>query len=351
MSRKTNYFKLGVFIIVGSLLLLGGIVLFGMTAMLKDTIVAETCFNESVAGLETGSPVKYRGVQIGNVSHIGFVPEKYPDVTGVPQRYVLVEMDLNTSVAKSLNIGAVEKTLRDEVAKGLRIRLTTQGLTGIAHLELNYFNPEANPPLPISWLPKDPFVPSAPSTLSRLEQTFTSIAATLADIQTINFKEMADSLNGVFSGLNKALAEANVQNIGELTAQNLAELRTTLRRANALLAAKEADSIIPDASRAMGKLNRVIDGSGDEVVAAATGMHKATESLNRVLRSVENIGGGRQGGREHETVALHLCEYQRGGAGNIARHGAAVRPDGQPERDGADPAHAGGGDFVAHGKI
>ncbi|MGE4299641.1 MAG: MlaD family protein [Desulfovibrionaceae bacterium] len=289
MSRKTNYFKLGVFIIAGSVLLLGGIVLFGMTAMLKDTIRTETCFNESVAGLETGSPVKYRGVLIGNVAHIGFVPEKYPDVTGVPQRYVLVEMDLNTSVAKSLNIGSVEKALREEIAKGLRIRLTTQGLTGIAHLELNFFDPAANPPLPISWAPADPFIPSAPSTLSRLEQTFTSIAATLEDIQAINFKELADSLNGVFSSVNRALDEANVQDVGTLAAQNLVELRTALRRANELLAAKEAGTILPDASRAVGHVNRVLDASGDEVVAAAKGMHEATVSLNHVLHAVEGI--------------------------------------------------------------
>ena len=99
MSAPINYFRLGLFVLVGLALIVAGVVVLGAGALLRPTILAETYFNESVQGLDVGAPVKYLGVEIGKVSWIGFVPAKY-QMTNVDEsvrfgQLVMVEVSLD----------------------------------------------------------------------------------------------------------------------------------------------------------------------------------------------------------------------------------------------------------------
>ena len=85
-SRQTNYFSIGLFILVGIALIISAILLLNNQKLFSKTTYIETYFNESVQGLSTGSPVKYRGLDIGYVKNIAFVNEVYPQVQGQVQR-------------------------------------------------------------------------------------------------------------------------------------------------------------------------------------------------------------------------------------------------------------------------
>ena len=77
MSQKANYFRLGIFIIAASAILVAIILALGAGTAFKRTVTIETYFDESVQGLDVGSAVKYRGVQIGRVTRIGFTATQY----------------------------------------------------------------------------------------------------------------------------------------------------------------------------------------------------------------------------------------------------------------------------------
>ena len=236
MARKTNYFRLGLFIIIGSLILTAALVIFGMGALFRSTIPAESYFNESVEGLDVGAPVKYRGVKIGRVEYIGFIEDEYPkNESDANSRYVLVKMRLYTQLDRNIDIEDLDDYLEDEIKKGLRIRLTTQGLTGVGFLEINYYNPIQNPVLPISWKPNSFYIPSAPSTMSRIENVINTISTTLNQVEKINIQEIVRSLNTFITELNRSLEDANVSDIGELVVQNLTELRDGLAQFNDIL--------------------------------------------------------------------------------------------------------------------
>ena len=53
----------------------------GAGNVFKRTVTIETYFDESVQGLDVGSAVKYRGVQIGRVTRIGFTCDPVPAAT------------------------------------------------------------------------------------------------------------------------------------------------------------------------------------------------------------------------------------------------------------------------------
>src|SRR5687767_5767692 len=75
MAAPTNHYKLGLFVLLGFAAAVAAAILLGVASTRKDTIPYHSYFNESVQGLELGSPVKFRGVTIGHVSAIEIAPD------------------------------------------------------------------------------------------------------------------------------------------------------------------------------------------------------------------------------------------------------------------------------------
>ncbi|MBS0174326.1 MAG: MCE family protein, partial [Nitrospira sp.] len=95
MSAKANYHKIGVFIVLGLVTLIIAIVALSGGKWFKKVMYWESYFDESVQGLAVGSPIKYRGVQVGTVDAIGFVGDIYGEELGKEDllrygRYILV---------------------------------------------------------------------------------------------------------------------------------------------------------------------------------------------------------------------------------------------------------------------
>ena len=77
MTAKPNYFKIGIFVITGVLLVIGGIIFFSSGVLKQEKIYIETYFADSVGGLSVGAPLQDRGVRIGQVEQIGFATRQY----------------------------------------------------------------------------------------------------------------------------------------------------------------------------------------------------------------------------------------------------------------------------------
>ena len=84
MSANASYFKIGLFVILGSLLIVTAIVIFGAGAIFQEYIYVESYFEDSVQGLSVGSPMKFRGVDVGQVSEIGLGPVAIVQPRGCP---------------------------------------------------------------------------------------------------------------------------------------------------------------------------------------------------------------------------------------------------------------------------
>ena len=70
MDDRTNYFKIGLFIISATVLATLTITILGGGTVFQKTMTVETYFEESVQGLDAGSPVNFRGVKIGKIAEI-----------------------------------------------------------------------------------------------------------------------------------------------------------------------------------------------------------------------------------------------------------------------------------------
>ena len=154
--EKASYFKIGLFIIVGTIIGAIGVVALGVGTIFQKKVLVETYIDESVQGLDVGSSVKFRGVPVGKVETISLTSVEYP----TKRRYVLVRIGLTTTIFQAPLSDAGSPVSQSRSTKDLRVRLASQGVTGAAYIEADYLDPARNPPLEIDWQPRYPYVPS-----------------------------------------------------------------------------------------------------------------------------------------------------------------------------------------------
>ena len=281
MSKKANYFRLGIFIIAAAVILVAIVLALGAGNIFKRTITIETYFDESVQGLDVGSAVKYRGVQIGRVTRIGFTATQYQQDMPMQNRrqYVLVEAELQPELVGVGQDGASDR-LQEGIAAGLRARLAPVGITGTAYLEIDFVDPKTNPPLTITWAPQHIYIPSAPSTYNQIVSGAQKFLATLdnADIEgAIN------SIAVLARTANDKLGELPVGAIAYETTAAVKELRALIARLDRTIAAPEVGQAVKDLGVASARLREVLANPG-----WATAPGQAAEAFARVREVAEN---------------------------------------------------------------
>lgn len=284
MSQKTDYFKLGIFILVAAGLLVAAVLVLGTGALFRDTETLESYFNESVQGLNVGSKVKLRGVAIGEVSSIGFTYTRYEQDKPVGQRrqYVLVEAQLSRKLLGAAGNGSDGADLKQYIDRGLRVRMAAQGLTGTNYLELDYVDPKANPALPIDWEPENIYIPSAPSTVTQFVNTAERF---LRKLDRLDIDRLMGNLNNLVATLNAKAEKFHMDKIGSDMAATVGELRALTAALNRMTANPDV-AALPENLGATAKRLRQI--------AEDPGFQRSVEALERTLTRAEKIFAGRE---------------------------------------------------------
>jgi ABC-type transporter Mla subunit MlaD len=233
MSAEARYFRVGSFVLGGFALIAVAVVILGGQSLLEEPLVLETYFDESVQGLEIGSPVKARGVRLGRVSEIGMVQDYYALPT-VEERLehgqkILVRMEL--SIEPRDPEADVETQARENlklmIEKGFRLRLTSSGLTGTSFIEADYASPKPDPPMEIAWTPKHVYLPSTTSTLKTLSTAAERIFERLEDA---DIGKVLEDLDHLLVSLTRKVEELDTGEIQREVVGLVDELRGTNAR-------------------------------------------------------------------------------------------------------------------------
>src|SRR5256714_553417 len=311
MSAQANFFKLGLFVIAATGVLVLLLLILGSGRWFQSKVAIETYLNESAQGLEVGSKVKYRGVVVGEVTKIGFTYTKYQLDKPMAERlrYVMIEALLLPRLIGGRASGDITRpeTARMEIDKGLRVRLAPQGITGTNYLEIDYVDPKTNPELPISWEPDNLYIPSAQSTVTQfigtasdilarfqhldLEGTLTNLNRLLITtnnrIEAIDSAKLSQSTSRVLDKLDKLPMEQ----IGKDAAALLADLRVTNQRLSAMLDDPAIKRLPADADAAAVALQKVLDDPN---------FAKSLSHLQSTLARLHRLNGGRRDGLKRD---------------------------------------------------
>jgi phospholipid/cholesterol/gamma-HCH transport system substrate-binding protein/paraquat-inducible protein B len=279
MSERANYLKIGLFVIGASIIAVTAIVVLGAGSLFQKQILVETYFNESVQGLDIGSAVKIRGVQVGKVKAITLVDSVYD----TQKRYVLVRIALlSRSLGRTADI--IQKGLPEEIDKGLRIRMAFQGVTGLAFLEADYLSPEQSPKLDIDWQPEYPYIPSAPSTITRYTDAVDKIFKSL---EKLDMERLTGGIEQAVITLNRVMEEAHVAQISDQSVALLKELRTTNNRIDKILA--NGNAPLQQFFATLPELSQSLTRSARQLETLATDLPKDLAPLGQSLRQLSAL--------------------------------------------------------------
>ncbi len=204
MGKGSAGFRVGAFVLAGAVALLA--LLFFLTGgRFNQGTLYETYFSESVQGLDVGTPVKYRGVTVGQVADMELAAAEYPppDATAAGEpvyQQVMVRFRMDPS-----KVGAMQG-IETAIAQGLRAQILPQGITGLSYIDLSFVDPKLYPAQVVPWRPDETFIPSRPSTLAQVQNTVQNLVTSLnqADIGKV-----AGQLGDLISTLNQEVGSGD----------------------------------------------------------------------------------------------------------------------------------------------
>ena len=248
METRAVYLRVGL-LIVGGIGLLVALIWFLSGARITSGTVFESYFSESVQGLEVGAAVKYRGVTIGRVTDVGLVTAEYgTNETMAPEsttyRLVFVRYVVDTrKIGQAPDIPAA-------VGLGLRVRLASQGITGLSYLELDFVNPTRYPALDVPWKPRAEYIPSMPSTFFQVQDAAQQM---LAKLNALDIDKIAQQVSDLLTELRANLASGDVHT-------TLAETTTLMRTITEAVRAADIPALTAEIRHSSASVRDVVQG-------------------------------------------------------------------------------------------
>lgn len=255
METKVNYAAVGVFVLaLGAVFI--AVVLWlavGLGAQ-KHYLLYRAVINESVSGLNLNAPVKYLGVDVGKVHDITLDPAN-------PQQVQLVF---------AIERGTPIKVDTEAVLK-------TQGLTGIAYVELSGGSPNS-PPLVAATPNQIPEIRTKPSLSARLENVLSAVLT--------NLDRTAANINAILNDENRT-ALAKILADTSTVMSTLAAQKDNMKNGIAN-AARTADNT----AKATAHLDALVKKVSATTDAVGTMANEATQASKSAQKTIEDMDAG-----------------------------------------------------------
>ena len=258
-------------------------------------------FDESIHGLDLGSPVKLRGVRVGRVADLVV---RYDERKNHSVVVVTCEFSRNTLTdAQGALINVADRgELQTLIDHGLRAQLGVLGLaTGLLFVELNFLDPKEYPADGRTVEIKYAVVPAVPSAISEFQASASEI---LSKVRKIDF-------DGLSVELKKLLVDSRRQVEGLDLKGVLAQWQRTGAAVETLATApeiKEAftnlNATLVDLRATLAKLDGQVSTTGADVHATLAQAQTTLQNFNVTAGTLRNFINAQQGLGEGASEAL-----------------------------------------------
>lgn len=290
MAKQVNKAVIGGFVVSVIVMLIGGVFLLSGGEMFKKKLKYVMFFEQSIKGLSKGSPLVFKGVEVGSVSNIVIDYDIDKAKINIP---VIVEFDPSLVAMKgkpSRNQQELHQRLTSMIEHGLRARLGLQSIvTGQLMIELDFF---PNTPVRLIGLKSDyPEIPTIPSSFEQLAQ----------QLKELHIDKIVENLAEITASIKKVTDDSRINDIvtnADAASKKLNSLISDLdSRANKLLdnlvvASSDAHELMVDARKTVkdadGQIQPLSDKAQDALVSAKRAMDEARTTLAGVNKFVGN---------------------------------------------------------------
>src|SRR3954469_6005252 len=293
MSAPTNRWKLGAFVVGAVVVGLATAAIVTAQTMQAVTVTYASYFDEAVTGLEVGSPVRYRGVKIGNVSAIDVASD---------QRHVEIIYSLGVKVLSRLGLAGTSqgKETRILLPPSLRVQIASTGLTGTKYLQIDFFDgantpppPPLPPPPPVLPFPlPENYIPATPSTMKNLEDAVVRAVDMIPEL-TRDLGALVGRVNVILDDVNSRGLPGKAATALDDSHELVASLRGKLDQLRVEELSREAAATLKGARLAVAKMERVL-----ARLDASDGL---LASVQRSSDSFSDVAGPRLGANLDDT--------------------------------------------------
>ncbi len=280
MKTKISPTIVGAFVLGAMVLAIGGLLMFGGVNFFSKPQRFVVYFNESVHGLDLGSPVKLRGVRVGRVVDLNV---RYDEKVAAAQIAVTCELSRNmTTDAQGVPIDVSNREeLQHLVDSGLRARLDILGLaTGLLFVQLDFFNPKEYPAPQRPPGEKYVAVPYVPSAISEFQNNLTDI---LNDLKKADFAGIGRELRGVLTSTRKQVDALDVQGLVAQWKKTGATADEFLKSAELRQTFVNLNGAVTDLRAVMQKLDAQVVPAGKELTETLVEAKTAMKSINETV--------------------------------------------------------------------
>jgi paraquat-inducible protein B len=285
MSAPTNQWKLGAFVVGSVAIALVAAVVLTAQTMQAVTVTYTSYFDEAVTGLEVGSPVRYRGVKIGNVSGIDVAPDR---------RHVEIVYFLGVKVLGRLKLAGTShgKETRILMPPELRVQLASTGLTGTKYLQIDFFDTGGVPPPVLPFPVPENYIPATPSTMKGLEDAVVR-AVDMIPVLVRDIGSLVARVNVILDDVNRRGVPGRAAATLDTANSLLASLRNKLGQLRVDELSRDAAATLKGASAALAKMKGLLDHiDGNDGLLA---------SVQRTSDSLSDVAGPQLGASLDET--------------------------------------------------
>jgi phospholipid/cholesterol/gamma-HCH transport system substrate-binding protein len=282
MQESKRHVRLGAFVVVTGCTLVAVLFLLGGRKLFQPTFTFETYFDESVAGLDIGARVSFRGVPLGHVTEILTSAATYEANVPLTRRrqYIVVraEVDLSAEEAEHLKQDAAQM-----VKQGLRAQTQLAGLTGQQYLAIDIVDPAKYRQLEFEWTPKYTYVPSAPSAAGAIianAQTF------MASLNEADIQSLARNLNTLVADLDSKLNDVPVAQLATNANDVLTKAGAAFERVDRILAAAPIEQTLRKLDSAATRI--------DALLAADGGVDRMVTHIDETVQRLDAVMGDNQ---------------------------------------------------------
>jgi len=209
MTATANRSLIGLFFVAGLALLVACLIALGGGWFAGARPQAIAYFNQDVSGLDTGSPVRLRGVTIGKVHAILLRAGKQAG----QERAVPVIVDFDPTLARRLGAGEVlgtQEGVDAAIRGGLAAKLKLQSfVTGVLYVDLDYA--ESGP----SELRRVDGIPEIPTVVSDHVAFSQAFSRTIENLSAVDFKGISDRLNSLISSVSRLTEDPALTQAGK----------------------------------------------------------------------------------------------------------------------------------------
>jgi paraquat-inducible protein B len=255
-------------------------------------------FDESISGLDQGSPVKLRGVRVGHVVGISI---RYDRATGKSLAAVLCELNHGSITDEhGANFDVSDRAaLQALVDRGLRAQLELGGLaTGLLFVELDFMDPLKYPDLSKTSDLKYVVVPPTPSEISELRASAATLLANatsvLAKMQQVDFQGLSLELTKLAAEARTRIEGADFKGLVEQWRKTGESVDALARSPAALRSLENLNKTLDDLRSAIAHLDTQVDSNGKDLQLTLIQAKAALESFNSAAQSARGFINAQQ---------------------------------------------------------